>query len=442
MLTSKIEIFPKQFQSLMSKIGADRFLSWWLKELSALMPAWMHMPSDKADQLILLEMNGSTVVLKQMKQGKWLEAGSLERNGVDLAAQRSAFLALLKDLGKQPDETGILLASPHLLRKRVKLPLAVEENLAQALRFEMDRYTPFKGDQVYFDYKIIDRSVKTGQLEVQLVLAPKQVVDEMLALLKTWGANAQGVWLADELSAMPPRANLLPLALRAQVKSPQRHVNLALASLAGILLFAAIVIPVWQKYDLALRLAPLADQARQQAEAADALHRELDKQMAEYNHLLEKKQTSPIIVALLDELSRLLPDNTWVQQLDLKDKELQIQGETASSSQLVGIFEQSKILRNASFKSPLTKTQAGERFHLAIEVNPMQPPEADKTKPQQSTQPDSASAPQNAASMPPPTGSQADLPDGPAQQSSSPASAVAPKAPPASATPLAAEQKR
>ena len=378
MSTSRIETYRKQFQFLASRTGADRFLSWWLKELSTLVPMWMRAPGDKADSLILLEMVGSTVVLKQSKQGKWLEAGRLERNGIDPAAQRSAFLALLKNLNKQSDEVGISLSTSHILRKRFKLPLAVEENLAQALGFEMDRHTPFKSDQVYFDYRIIGRDTKADQLEVQIVLAPRPVMDEMLALVKSWGVSVQGVWLADELSAMPPRANLLPLALRASGKSPLRHVNLALAALAGILLLVSLILPVWQKRELVFRLTPLADGARQQAEATDALHRELDKRVAEHNHLLEKKQTVPVMVAALDELASLLPDDTWVQQLDLKGKELLIQGETASSSQLVGLFEQSKMLHDASFKSPLTKVQGGERFQLAAEVLPLPPLDAAK----------------------------------------------------------------
>jgi general secretion pathway protein L len=380
MSASKIETYRKQLQSFARKIGADRFFLWWLKELSTFVPAWMRAPEDQSDRMILLELDASTVVLKQLRQGKWQEAARMECNGNDPAGQRSAFLALLKKLDKRPDEVGILLAKEHTLSKCLNLPLAVEENLAQVLGFEMDRNTPFKSDQVYFDYRITGRDMKLGQLEVQMVVAPRPVVDEMLAWAGRCGASVQGVWLADELSMAPPRTNLLPLASRAPEKSPLRHVNLALAALAGVLLIAALIVPVWQKRELIIRLMPLADRARQQAEATEALHRELDRQVAEYNHLLEKKQVSPVMVAALDELTRLLPDDTWVQQLDIKGDELQIQGETASSSQLVGLFEQSRILRDASFKSPLTKVQGGERFQLAAGVKPLPPPDAVKAK--------------------------------------------------------------
>jgi hypothetical protein len=83
----------------------------------------------------------------------------------------------------------------------------------------------------------------------------------------------------------------------------------------------------------------------------------------------------------MEELSRLLPDTTWVQQLDVKSgsksRELQLAGETGSSSQLIEVLERSGTFANASFKSPLTKgvTPGTERFLLAAEVKPRPLPE-------------------------------------------------------------------
>ncbi len=74
------------------------------------------------------------------------------------------------------------------------------------------------------------------------------------------------------------------------------------------------------------------------------------------------------MVLLVEDLSRLLPDTTWVQQLEVKPgakvRELQIAGETGSSSQLIEMLESRESSSNASFKSPLTKgvTPNTERF--------------------------------------------------------------------------------
>jgi hypothetical protein len=87
------------------------------------------------------------------------------------------------------------------------------------------------------------------------------------------------------------------------------------------------------------------------------------------------------MVMLVEELSRLLPDGTWVQQLEVKPgakgRDLQIWGETASSSQLIEVLEKSGLVANANYRSPLTKgvTPNTERFFLGAELKPRPVPE-------------------------------------------------------------------
>ena len=83
----------------------------------------------------------------------------------------------------------------------------------------------------------------------------------------------------------------------------------------------------------------------------------------------------------------ILPDNTWLQQLDVRGVEVSMQGNTGSSAKLIGLFEQSALLENANFKSPLVKVQGGraqggeaqgseERFKLTAGVKAIDPAKA------------------------------------------------------------------
>jgi general secretion pathway protein L len=154
-----------------------------------------------------------------------------------------------------------------------------------------------------------------------------------------------------------------------------------LALLAGALAVAALLYPLWQKREAVIELQPRLEVAKAGADVADRLTREIEKLAGEHNFLVSRKQGQYPAVVLLEDLSRLLPDATWVQQLDIKSgpkiRELQISGESGSSSQLVEILEKSGSLANANFKSPLTKgvTPGTERFLLAAEVKPRALPE-------------------------------------------------------------------
>jgi hypothetical protein len=78
----------------------------------------------------------------------------------------------------------------------------------------------------------------------------------------------------------------------------------------------------------------------------------------------------------------LLPDNTWMQQMDIKTvgkaREVQMSGETTSTSKLIELFEQSQVLKNAQTRGTITRGSQPntERFMIVAEPRPRTMPEA------------------------------------------------------------------
>ena len=347
-----------------------RFWLWWSGELIALAPQWLRQSSASATNALLIEVAPQVIVLRRWLQGTLTEQGRLELQPGDHATYSIVFQALFNKLHKRGERVALWLPDAQCLTKQVELPLATAENLRQVLSFEMDRYTPFKADRVYFDFRVLQRDNQKNRIIVKLVTAPRPAVDGSLELLARWGAPAHAVYVAGTAVPNGDAINLMPTGHLTTEPSRLRGVNISLLLLTLMLAMAAIAIPIWQKRQAVITLMPMVERARQQATATDALRRELEKLTAEYGFVLDKKQAIPPLVVVLEELSRLLPDDTWVQQFNLKGKELQIQGETASSSKLIALIENSSILHDANFRSPLTKgyTPNSERFHLAAEV--------------------------------------------------------------------------
>lgn len=321
----------------------------------------------------MLESDQNLTLARSHEQGGWTEAVRLCANDMEITEQKAACHAHLKRLGRKTEEVGLVLSSRQVLRKRLKLPLAVEENIRQVLGYEMDRHTPFKADQVYFDYRVIGRDTKAGQLDVQLVVVPRQHVDAAMKQASEWGVAPQGIWLVDELQSAPPCFNLNPQQQSRRKTSRFSWTGFAMGGVAVALILTALIFPVWQKRDLAIRLLPEVDQAHQQADVAEKLRIQAEGLLAEYEYILAKKREFPPVVAVLDDLTKILPDDTWVRQLDIKGKELQLQGDTGSSSNLIALFEKTKTLHGANFRAPLIKAQSGtgEQFHLAVETRPL-----------------------------------------------------------------------
>jgi general secretion pathway protein L len=157
-----------------------------------------------------------------------------------------------------------------------------------------------------------------------------------------------------------------------------------LAAVALVLFAGALALPIWQKRQAIAALNPLVEGAKREAEGADRLKTELDSLVQTYDFLLQRKHTYPAATMVMDELTRVLPDGTWLQQLNLRSHpkgwEIQIQGETTISSRLASVIEDSPLFRDAGFKSPLVKGQApaSERFLLGAELESAPAPKAQR----------------------------------------------------------------
>ncbi len=345
------------------------FWRWWSSELIALVPQRLRQSSANAANGLLIEVTPQAVILRRWLQGSLTEQGRVDRQSGGHDTQGIAFQALFSKLHKRDEQVALWLAETQCLVKQIELPLAAAKNLRQVLGFEMDRHTPFKAEQVYFDFRVLRVDNQKNRLAVKLVVVPRSEMDGSLDLLERWGAPANAAYVA---IAVPngDAINLMPAERNTAQTSRLRGINPGLLLLTLTLAMAAITIPIWQKRHAVIALLPIVDRAKQQARETDALRREQERLAAEFNFMLDKKQAVPPLVILLDELSRLLPDDTWVQQFNLKGKELQIQGETGSSSKLIALIESTRILHDANFRSPLTKGNMpnSERYHLMAAI--------------------------------------------------------------------------
>lgn len=356
----------------------QRFWRWWRGELVAMMPAWMRRPEPDplAYDQFLLPASPATPELRLRRQQTTGEpdARSFPLGG-DLAAQRESVLAALRgasaDRKAPPPEAVVVLPAERVLRRRLTLPLAAEDNLRQVLEFQIEQLTPFTLAQVHFGHRVVSRDPERGLLQVDFCATPRTGADEALKALTAWGIAVRG------LVALPGREGEAPINLLPQAQPPmppvwRRALWPWLAALVVLLALAALALPIVIKREASIALLPWLDKARAAAEATDALRKEVEARIEERNFLPAKKLQRPPVVADIEELSRVLPDDTWVQQLDIKGNEVQIQGETGSSARLIGLFEQSALFTNASYKASLTKGSAPgtERYHLALDIRP------------------------------------------------------------------------
>jgi general secretion pathway protein L len=346
--------------------------SWWISELRDMLPPRARGVLMPRARRLFLELDGTDVV---MSQNTVQNKEELTRYPLDQADTTPVKLSAEDEAHQHARELVLCLPSDKVLTRSLTLPLAAEENLREVLSFEMDRQTPFTAEQVYYDYSVVARSAAERTLTVDLVLTTRRMLDELLDQLHKRGLRPDRVTIDCGEGGGLTSVNLLPVENRQRKAITPWLVNLALGTLALLLLVGAVSLPLLNKHHKIQALEPLLETASMKAEEAHRLRKEVDELAANSRFLTDKKQSSLPVLQVMDELTRILPDDTWITRLDIKGSELQIQGQSSSAAALVPLIESSSLLQNPRFRSPVTQIPRTdtERFHLSAETRESTP---------------------------------------------------------------------
>lgn len=421
------------------------FWSWWTGELATFVPRTARAAVKRRRLRPVLAFEADHAALWRPvagAQGIAMEAAVKIPLAGDASAARAALDSVPRVVyggASAPARMVVALPSKSVLRRSLTLPAAVEEGLVEALAFDLDRHTPFKADELYFDAAVVGRDPARGRIRVDLAAARRSIVDRAVAQAETWGATVVGVTPDAPGTTEPSRLNLLPVERRPPPGAGAWLRIWAPLALLLALVAVAVALPVWQKREYAIALLRIVDEARGQAAVSEGLRGALEKESADYNFPLERKFAFPSSLQVLDEITKLLPDDTWLTQMEVKtqargkesQRELLMRGESGNAGRLITLFEESKVFTQAAPRSPTTKIQPGpgEIFDLAAQLRPLaQPAPVSLAAAAVSEAPAEAGG---AATGSPPPGTPAAAPAPPASAAGPPAPAAAPATAPA-----------
>jgi len=234
----------------------------------------------------------------------------------------------------------------------------------------MDLHTPFEAAEVYYDYTVVGRDSNRQQVTVDLVYAPRDAVETLVDGATSLGMKTDIVTCRRRDNANLQPVNLLPKEKRRTRRLDVKNLNLALTVLLAVLVVAAITIPIVQKNRAIEALEAQVQAAAAEARQGAELRQDLEKMAEASQFLVAKKSSDAMIVELIDEVSRILPDHTWITRLNLTETELEIQGQSSASASLIAVVESSPYFQNARFGSPVVQIQGtnNDRFHIAADI--------------------------------------------------------------------------
>ena len=348
------------------------FFRWWGGEMAAFLPAALRARLERGGQRLTVEISEQRALFGFEKGRETRALGEVTISPAGLAGQRdagqrNAVAGIVRGAGVRTAEVVLRLPRDKVLRRLVDLPAAAAENLREVLGFEMDRHTPFKADEVYFDYRLEGSDPERKRIKVDLVVVPRTVADQAVQLARSWGLAPDRLAAGGEPAEAAARPfNLLPASAFRTRTGLGRRLAVALLVVAALLAATALYLPLErERMLLAATEAELA-KVRSEALAADGLKTQIEEMLQRGSFVVERKRGEYGAIELLDELTRLLPDHTWVLKFGLRDGRRTLSGASAKPTSLIGLLEQSELLAGVRFSSPVTMDQkiGLERFNL------------------------------------------------------------------------------
>jgi general secretion pathway protein L len=264
----------------------------------------------------------------------------------------------------------LVLGCGKFLLRPLELPARATEFIDGIVRAQIDRLTPWSAGEAVFGCTL-PVNAGSGKIMTTIAAAPRATAEPYVAALTSLKASSVAIFAAaPDTGAAPIKVferQAHTLLERSRLSGGLRLVLAGAALLAMLSLLGETV--AGQYFDN--RRAELNGEL-----TARRLALRLDRDGSDRSPiaaLAHRKNETQASVIVLEELSRILPDNTYVTELRIDGNTVQIVGITDDAPSLIRLMEQSAHFSRATFFAPTTHapSERGDRFHVEARLQPI-----------------------------------------------------------------------
>jgi general secretion pathway protein L len=266
----------------------------------------------------------------------------------------------------------LMLQPGRFVFRPLELPRRASEFLGGIVRAQIDRLTPWSAEEAAFGWTA-PQDITGDRMLVTVVATSRALIAPLVA-----GLSAHGPKSVRAL-AQPPDAAAPVEVLNYAVggATDLRRVRFALASLLFVMLLAAagsVGALVFigddldaQRFDISRRIA---DKRASALIGRDGLGNTAVVALERH------KREVPSSVIVIEALSQILPDHTYLTELRIIGDRLQIVGVSRDAPALIRLIEQSSHFTRATFFAPTTRSpgEPGEHFNIEARIEPVYTP--------------------------------------------------------------------
>jgi Tfp pilus assembly protein PilN len=173
--------------------------------------------------------------------------------------------------------------------------------------------------------------------------------------------------LASAATLPAPAANLLPPELRKGSNWGMLLPTAVLMALLALLVAGMYGHKAWMEREYRDRLVKEVQLLERQVALGQRMDEDGERFLTRLDLMREYRLRTTADLEALLALTKILPNDTWVTQLDLSRKEISIAGEAPRAGDLIQLIDASPLFEKSEFSMPLQRVENRELFRLRIQ---------------------------------------------------------------------------
>ncbi|MGJ8662316.1 MAG: PilN domain-containing protein [Marinicella sp.] len=344
-MTTYIEKISEPIMQWYQTSSIHAFFNWWSHELKGLVPEQYRtalFPESVAVYVTGIEDEENGVHIWQST-----DEGLQQITFDDSVKGKEWWHKLNHYLGISEVETEVtyLLPEAGVLARNVAMPIAVINDIDSVLSFELDKYIPFKVEDVVFSYRKGDVVEGSEKFPIMLTAIKKKELSHLIDLFETKGLQLSSIDVNLGTAEAPAKlgVNLLPKEIRKKKDWTKIKWNAALGFVAILLLGFVMYSSLDNKRAKIESLEAQVSELKKDARRAKLLETQLNESIQAANFLGNLKENMPSRLLMLKELTQMIPSNTYLTRIMIDEARLEVVGQSDNANALVPILNQSSI---------------------------------------------------------------------------------------------------
>ncbi len=259
----------------------------------------------------------------------------------------------------------LVLRPDRFLFRPLQLPRRATDFLEGIIRAQIDRLTPWSAAEAAFGW-LPSADAGGDRMTVTIAATARGLLSPYVEAIR--GLDVEAVIIstpAPEGHAATIRVLEQKIEGAVEARRMRRGLTVAVVGLAAVCVASIILSSI---------VGSVLDSRREEivqkiSERRAVLEPDGDANSAASLALQQKKHATPASVLVYDELSRILPDNTYLTEMRIEGDKLQIVGLSPDAPELIHLMEKSPHFTHAAFFAPTTRTPSESRQHFFIEAH-------------------------------------------------------------------------